>query len=90
MNIVLEKGDKSLTLGGNVTLSDTEKSDLKDIKVTVHGSLKKPIMAMNLLDLMEDLQMLRENPDDYLSPTPLFYSCFPLSAFLKDTLVRNF
>ena len=61
---------------------------MREIKVTIHGSLKKPIMAMNLFDLMEDLTKLRENPDDYLTPTPLFYSCFPLSEFLKADAIR--
>ena len=45
---------------------------------------------MNLLDLMDDLQMLRDNPEEYLSLTPLFFSCFPLSEFLnREAILFN-
>ena len=70
------------------SLNETEIHNLKKIKIKIHGSLKKPIMALNLYDLMEDLQKLRENPDEYLSPTPLYYSCFPLSGFLNREAIE--
>lgn len=44
-------------------------------------------MALNLYDLLEDLKMLRENPDEYLSPTPIYFSCLPLSSiFNRDAI----
>ena len=78
-------GDKSgsIKLNAKGSLNETESENLKNIKIKIHGTLKKPIMAMNLLDLMDDLQKLRDNPEDYLSPTPIYYSCFPLSGFLN-------
>lgn len=82
---ISRNGGKSgeIELSAKGSLNETEISNLKEIKIKIHGTLKKPIMAMNLFDLMDDLQKLRENPEEYLSPTPLFYSCFPLSGFLN-------
>ena len=68
---------------------DTNAQNLaKKTKITIHGNLKKPIMALNLFDLLEDLRMLRENPDEYLSPNPLFFSCLPLSSIFNREAIN--
>ena len=60
----------------------------KKTKITIHGNLKKPIMALNLFDLLEDLRLLRENPDEYLSSTPMFFSCLPLSSIFNREAIN--
>ena len=45
-------------------------------------------MALNLFDLLEDLRMLRENPDEYLSSSPMFFSCLPLSAIFDREAIN--
>ena len=68
---------------------DTSTTKLaKKTKITIHGNLKKPILALNLFDLLEDLRMLRENPDEYLSSTPMFFSCLPLSSIFNREAIN--
>ena len=68
---------------------DSSTEDLtKKTKIKIHGNLKKPIMALNLFDLLSDLQMLRQNPDEYLSSIPLYFSCLPLSAIFDREAIN--
>ena len=69
-------------------LSASREELAKRTKITIHGTLKKPIIALNLYDLLEDLDMLKKNPDEYLSSTPLFFSCLPLSSIFNREAIN--
>ena len=77
---------KPYKAGGEMD-SSTENT-AKKTKISIHGNLKKPILALNLFDLKEDLQKLRANPDEYLSPTPMFFSCLPLSVIFDRDAIK--
>ena len=64
-------------------MSNSHNETLKNIEIKIHGSLKKPIIALNFLDLIADLKKLKDNPEEYLTPVPLYFSCIPMSAFLE-------
>ena len=71
----------------NATLSTESETALKKTIVRVHGNLKKTIFALTMFDLIEELKQVANNPDEYLTAVPLFYSVLPLSNFLERDAV---
>ena len=70
-------GEVEVEVGFNRT--KTMQNRLQNTQIIIHGNLKKPIMALTLDTFMDKLVDLVDNPKAYLSETPLFFSCLPLS-----------
>ena len=83
LKIGLEIGIAQINAQADFKMSSSHNDTLKNIEIKIHGSLKKPIIALNFFDLLADLKKLKDSPEDYLTPTPLYFSCIPMSAFLK-------
>ena len=88
LEITVEAAIAKISAEAQLELDTSTAKLAKKTKITIHGNLKKPIMALNLFDLLEDLRMLRENPDEYLSPTPMFFSCLPLSSIFNRKAIN--
>ena len=72
----------------NATVSTENENFFKKTNIRVHGNLKKTIVALTMFDLIEELKQVANNPDEYLTSAPLFYSVLPLSNFLdRDAVI---
>merc|ERR1712227_208677 len=71
----------------NTTISTENENFFKKTNIRVHGNLKKTIIALTMFDLIEELKQVANNPDEYLTSAPLFYSVLPLSDFLNRDAV---
>ena len=66
-----------------VELENDQEELFRQIDIKIYGSVKKPIIALTLLDLIDDLRKIKENPGENLTLNPLYFSCIPLSTFLN-------
>ena len=73
LKLSIEYAIAKIEAEASLELSTAEEKRFSDTKIKIHGTLKKPIVALNLRDLMESLRDLVKNPDDYLSSTPMYY-----------------
>ena len=82
--------DKSGEIDGEAKFDRKKQmtSRLNNTEIIIHGNLKQPIMAMTLGNLMDKLADLVKNPDQYLSQTPLFFSCLPLSEIVDSKAIK--
>jgi len=71
----------------NAKVSTENENFFKKTNIRVHGNLKKTIIALTMFDLIEELKQVANNPDEYLTSAPLFYSVLPLSDFLNRDAV---
>ena len=83
MKIGLEFGIAKINAEVDLGFGNSHDELLKQIDIKIHGSLKKPIIAVNFYDLIEELKQLKANPEEYLTANPLYFGCISLSAFLK-------
>ena len=83
LKVGLEVGIAKINAQVDLRFENSEEDMFKKIDIKIHGSLKKPIIAVNFLDLIKELIQLKANPEEYLTPNPLYFGCIPLSAFLK-------
>ena len=73
LKLSIQMGIAKIAAEAKLELTTGQEKLFKDTKITIHGNLKKPILALNLFDLMTTLQELVKNPDDFLSATPMYY-----------------
>ena len=73
LKLSIEMGIAKISAEAKLEMTTGQEKMFKDTKIIIHGNLKKPIVALNLFDLMENLQELVKNPDDFLSATPMYY-----------------
>jgi len=73
LKLSIETGIAQISAEASLNMSTGQEKMFKDTKITIHGNLKKPIVALNLFDLMASLQELIKNPDEFLSATPMYY-----------------
>ena len=83
LKVGLEVGIAKINAEVDLGFENSDEELLKNIDIKIHGSLKKPIIAVNFKDLIKELKHLKANPEEYLTPNPLYFGCIPLSAFLK-------
>ena len=72
-------GDSNIDVEAEFNRNKTMQNRLENTQIIIHGNLKKPIMALTLATFMDKLVDLVDNPQTYLSETPLFFSCLPVS-----------
>ena len=87
LSIAVKLAVAQIKAEANATLSTEDETVLEKTSVRVHGNLKKSIFALTMLDLITELKQVANNPDEYLTAAPLFYSVLPLSNFLKRDAV---
>ena len=73
LKLSIETGIAQISAEASLSMTTGQEKMFKDTKITIHGNLKKPIVALNLFDLMASLQELIKNPDEFLSATPMYY-----------------
>ena len=87
LKLSIEMAIAKIEAEAQLELTTAEEKRFSDTKITIHGTLKKPIVALNLRDLMESLRDLVKNPDDYLSATPMYYRS--VSKIFGSVFVSN-
>ena len=88
LKIAVKLAVAQINAEASAAMTTESENVLKKIKIKVHGiALKRTIMALNMFDLITEVKNMIDNPDDYLSSVPLFYSVLPLSNFLDREAV---